>query len=536
MKRKLSIFLIFVMSIMLFSSCNEIDEELTFTVLFTDINAKIAWGNDEISKEIKRRTGVNLEIEVINTDTTSKIDKMIKQDNLPDMIFSVDNDIISELANKNLLYSIDEYITPDTNIYKIFGDDLKYMSSETDGKIYGVNRQYKGVTSYSDATFFIQYAVLEYFNYPDLNNLTLDDYYNMLDEYKKEFKYINNEETIGLSCWGDSYGMNISINNPALRSGGYENDGFYVVNDNLDVEYGLKTDEANNFLLFLNKMYNNDLFDKDAIVQDRAQFYEKVTSGAVLSVMTESWDLADSESALRANGLSDRCYMPVPIKQTEDTDLTNISNYDDKGTWKSVITKSCKNPEKAFKFFDTMWSDDMQILVNWGIEGIHYDIVEGKKQIKQSVIDEVLYNPDWKSDTGLTIYCMWGYGSEVLDKNNEYYNYFTSIEFSSKCVDQETKEIMEIYNIDSFKDLCPPPKIAPHTYVWKLNLDKNSPGAVAETYVNDILRRIYIPKLVFAESLTEFNTTWQTFMDEIDSTNINLREQEIRNKLLLELE
>ena len=167
----------------------------TFSVLITDMNARVDWGADDISKEIKRRTGVELDIEIIDTDMKTKLASMKSLDEYPDMIFSVDNDIISQMASQDLLVPLDKYITPDTNIHRIFGDDLKYMRSETDGMIYGVNRAYQAKPSNSDALIFVQYAVLEHFGYPDVRNMTLDELHVMLSDYKNEFKYINNTDT-----------------------------------------------------------------------------------------------------------------------------------------------------------------------------------------------------------------------------------------------------------------------------------------------------------------------------------------------------
>jgi putative aldouronate transport system substrate-binding protein len=55
----------------------------------------------------------------------------------------------------------------------------------------------------------------------------------------------------------------------------------------------------------------------------------------------------------------------------------------------SVISSKSKYIELLVKMLDYQYSDEMVSLVNWGIEGITYNIVDGKKQF----IDEILDNP-----------------------------------------------------------------------------------------------------------------------------------------------
>jgi len=60
-----------------------------------------------------------------------------------------------------------------------------------------------------------------------------------------------------------------------------------------------------------------------------------------------------------------------------------------------VITKACKNPDLLLKLFNWMCTDQGQLLMNWGVEGDSYTMVNGKPQFTDKIL---------KSDKGASAY------------------------------------------------------------------------------------------------------------------------------------
>ena len=50
-----------------------------------------------------------------------------------------------------------------------------------------------------------------------------------------------------------------------------------------------------------------------------------------------------------------------------------------------AISKNCKYPERAIAFMDYMMSEHGQMLIYLGVEGVTYDIVDGKPVLKEDV-------------------------------------------------------------------------------------------------------------------------------------------------------
>lgn len=507
---------------------------ITFTALLTDRNAKVKWGKDPVSREITKKTGVTLELEILKGNLIEKMGVMLASDSYPDILFSVTNEVVAKFSEAGALYPLDDYIDDyGGNIKEVFGEDLAIMRTEWDGKIYGFNRKYKGISSRSDAVFHVQYHMLMEYGYPKIK--TLDDLYSLMKSYKEKYPQYNGMDTLGLSAFGDSWGMNVTFNNPALRAGGYQNDGNYLVDQNLDVKYGLTTDTAKHYLKWLNKLNREGLFDRESLVQDRELFVSKISSGRVLVTTTEYWDMADSEAFLRKQGLNDRCYAKLPLVLSEDIE-SKISNYDPTGLWKTVITKKCKNPIRAFKFFNLMWSEEMQILCNWGVEGVHYTINDGKRVLKPEILEMRNTDPDWKSKTGISIYNMCSVGENVKGKDGQYIIPFDTPESIIEEQDELTRKILKEYNVRIWKDLCPEPKPSPWGFAWKLVLPQNTPGANAEIKVNEEIRRKAIPRIVMAGNDEEFDYEWNNFVKATENAGLAQREAEIKFSLQKRME
>lgn len=506
-----------------------INPEITFSALI-DLRNNPNWGEDDIFFEIVKRTGVFLEPVSLSGDSGATTKIMLASKNYPDLMLSVNNNVVSMFAEAGALVSLDDYIsTRSSNIIQVFGDNLNKMRYNGDGAIYGVNREYKEQNNnVSNAIFNVQYEVLAEFGYPEIR--TLDELYEYLLAYKKLYPEINGQPTIGYSFYTQSYGFNITVSNAALQAGGYQNDGLFCVDDDMNVRYVILTDAAHQYFQWLNKLYLADLLDVSSLVQSKDSLTEKARTGNVLAIPTEGWDIDSINSELRQNNLSNRCYAPLPLTLSEDIQ-SKVSVYDSTGSWKSVITDNCQDSARAFDFFDHMWSEEMQILCNWGIEGIHYDLVDGLRVVNQDVYATRNSDPFWSQKTGLMYYNYWSYGVNVKDSQDQYIVPAGNREDVIRSQDAETNKLLRAYNVDTFLDLCPKPSESNWLFAWKLLLPVSSDGALAEQKMES-LRQVIVPKIILANTEAEFTEHWNELLAQAHEAGIQNREAEIRQALL----
>lgn len=502
--------------------------EITFSAFWAS-NKDGKWTDFSIAKEITKITGVALELVYAgsNPDVTAK--SMLASNNFPDLMLSINNYTVSMYADANALVAMDDYIyNRSKNIKEIFGDDLSKMRFDNNGAIYGVNRQYQSVPSHSNGIFNVQYELLKEFDYPVIN--TLDELYELLFEYKKKYPQINNEPTIGLSFYTHSYGFNLSIANAAAQSGGYQNDGLFCVDDDTNVQYSITTDAAKQYLKWLNKLYLSELLDNSALMQTKETLTKKVKTGQVLAIAAEQWDIVSLNSEIRSNGQSHRAYLPLPLTLNKEIE-SKASRYDPLGSWKTVVTTNCNDPEKAFEFYDMMWSEEMQILCNWGIEGVHYDIVDDVRVANSEIYETMSSDPLWTNNTGLMLFYFWSNGVNVKGSDGQYLFPVGNIEDTIKSYDEETKKILGHYNIELLTGLFPEREPSKRPFAWKLVLPSDSEGALAEEKM-ETLRRKIVPQIVFSKDEKEFEMHWRELIDTANEIGIHKRESEIYEKLI----
>lgn len=100
-----------------------------------------------------------------------------------------------------------------------------------------------------------------------------------------------------------------------------------------------------------------------------------------------------------------RSYKVVGNGVTADETTYNSRNTLGWGDW--CITKNCKDPVAAMQFCNFMASEEGQYLTLWGVEGEHWDYVDGKHQPRQEVLDS--YRADevaCSRETGIRRYRM----------------------------------------------------------------------------------------------------------------------------------
>lgn len=515
-------------------------EPVTFTAYTSDSSVNTKWGQDPVSQKITELTGVTLDMEFTVGNLNEKIGVMLASGDYPDMLLSINNENVAQLQQAGVLVDVEPYIEPyGTNIKKIFGDKIGAMRSEIDSKIYGFNREFGGMPTNSPVNIQIQYAMLKDAGYPKIK--TLDELYELIKNYVATNPTYEGKDVIGLSAWGASWGFNVTFNNAALRASGYQDDGnFYINPDTLEAKYGLTTDAAKLYIKWLNKMNAANLFDKDSFVQTSEAFQSKIISGRVLVASNAWWDIEPAEAALRKDGKDDRCYAELPIYVSEEAAANSrINYYDPLGSWKSVITTNCKDPERVFQFFDTMWSEDMQVLCNWGIEGVSYDVdASGKRVMKPDYQSGPTNDDMFASRTGIGAYYYWSTGPMYKGTDGQYLNPYTVPEIQAALYTDLDNEVLHAYNPDALTwvDLAPKPLPSPWGFAWKLTVPSDSEGAIAQNKVENEIRVNAIVSLVEAKDDTEFEDKWQSFLTQCKDAGIEKREAEITAALKTRME
>lgn len=98
-------------------------------------------------------------------------------------------------------------------------------------------------------------------------------------------------------------------------------------------------------------------------------------------------------TALYGGGRSEKCKWGRPLRPT-----TTIN-----GWTVTLISKNCKHPERAVAFLDYLMSEHGQLLTYLGVEGVTYDIKDGKPVLRDNIkqildTDRAAYDREYGAD------------------------------------------------------------------------------------------------------------------------------------------
>ncbi|WP_328800872.1 ABC transporter substrate-binding protein [Paenibacillus sp. LX16] len=507
-------------------------DPITFSFFGADTSPQWNGMKDEIGKEITKKTGVtlNAEFDVSGGGGDDRIALMAASGEYPDLVSPKAN--INKLVDAGAMIDLTDLINDHApNLKKLYGpymDRLKY--SNKDQSIY-VLPTYAGVGQESfDATggFEIQHKVLKELGYPKVR--TLQDYENVLKTYAAKHPTINGKKTIPLTLDADDWRIMITVTNPAFQTTGAPDDGEYFIDpQTFEAKLHYKRPEEKEYFRWLNHMYNEGLLDKDSFVQKSDQYKSKIASGRVLGLIDQEWGYQDAENALKASGKADSSYAHFPVTLSEEYKDRSFQDTGFASGYGVGITENCKDPVRAIKFLDYLASDEGQVLVNWGIEGKHYEIKDGKRIIPADVLEQKTNNAtNFSKSTGIDLYTLISghYGDGVKDPTGNYY----TAKFPEQIIaaySEPEKESLKAYGVKTWKDLFPDKKefdVKPWGAAYNLTTDNESNYNVTFKKTTDIIRK-RIPEAILAPA-SNFDTVYDNMIKELDAAGAVQMEQQ----------
>ncbi|WJH33754.1 extracellular solute-binding protein [Paenibacillus sp. CC-CFT747] len=141
------------------------------------------------------------------------------------------------------------------------------------------------------------------------------------------------------------------------------------------------------YTLYYRKLLSEGLLDPEAFTQTDPIANEKIKQGRIAVLAAHYPAILDaSKDYVKAHPGSD--YIPVGPLERAGAEPNRPADLAIQGNNVTVITKSCKNVEAALKLLDFLASDEGFKLVHYGVEGVHYDMANGKPVAKKEFFDK----------------------------------------------------------------------------------------------------------------------------------------------------
>ncbi|MBE5826523.1 MAG: extracellular solute-binding protein [Butyrivibrio sp.] len=350
------------------------------------------WGHNAVSKEITRRTGVNINFITPQGNEEEKLNALIASGTLPDLItLGWWEPQMNEIIQGDMVYALNELADEyDPYFWEVSDPQAVSWYTQPDGNIYGYpnssitpadveNNNNIG----SNQTFLVRKDIYEAIGSPDMT--TIEGFEAAVKKAAAMFPEVDGKPLIpvGSHIFDDTGCVSFDQYLQNFLAVPYEKDG-KLYDRNTDPEYI-------EWLKMFRRLAQQGYLATDIFIDQRIQMEEKIAEGRYFCMLYQRTDMASQQKALYARD-PDSIYIAVDGPKNRNRDDHVLPTSSVSGWTITLVSKNCKHPDRAIKFIDFMLSEEGQKLVYIGVEGVTYDVVDGKEVVKPEILE--LLNTD----------------------------------------------------------------------------------------------------------------------------------------------
>lgn len=339
------------------------DEEPQRITIMTSASAgNSVTGDSPVKRRVEELTNTVLDIEFVPSETyLAEMNKVMASGNMPMVMYIEENSpSIINAVRRGEFWDITDYIDDYEHLSK--ADPVRLKSISVDGRVYGLYRKRaRGRFGYVYRKDWLENLGLDV---PE----TIDEFYDML--YK--FTY-DDPDGNGID---DTYGMtvttsDISFNNIAVWNGAPNKWGFDSRGELIPAHL---TEEYFNTVKLFKSMAEEGLINSDFVVMDASDWNEPFAEGKS-GVIADTCDRANTLNALLKENVPEGEIGIAGVINGRVRPHLGYSGY-------FAFPKSSVPDEdtlrRILQFMDDCCEKEVFDLMRYGIEGRHYDIVNGE--------------------------------------------------------------------------------------------------------------------------------------------------------------
>lgn len=352
-------------------------------------------GMTPVEQVIKEKTGVTLEWEYTKGSETEKVNQIFATQNLPDIYtgpaWGGELDGIIKAAREGQLVDISDKLSSYPNLMKSIAPEnvppalYEKAIDAYDGKKY-LLLQNQPATNEDGMDwlygFYVRKDIAEKLGVDPQSVKTKEDFYNFLKKIKDANLQVNGQPVFPLG--GFSNGWAVGIGNTMFYSGAS-----YVDKGDGTVEHNFFTKGYEEYTLFYRKLIEEGLLDPETFTQTDPIAKEKINQGRI-AILAAHYPAILDASKEYASAHPGSEFVPLGPLERADVEPDRPVDLAIQGNNVTAITKNCKGEcvDAALKFLDFMASDEGFMLARYGVEGVHWEMKEGKPVAIQEWFDK----------------------------------------------------------------------------------------------------------------------------------------------------
>lgn len=377
--------------------------------------------NNPVAQELKKRTGVTLEVEYATTSENEKLNLIFATGDMPDIINGpfwggTDGSTVAfkKAAQQGLILPLDELLdkySPHLKEALTLGVTQDFIENDLKDPVLGgksyfipwqTARTEKDITHWAYNTF-VRGDILKALGIKPEDIQTSDDLYQLMKKIKDGgFKDINGKPVIpaGTFANGWTYGQFLNTFRQPSASGYIDIDG--------KVRSSLYDPNKEQEVLFMRKLVSEGLIDKECFRQNDTIAKEKLSAGKIAIVGSHYPYMRDLMETTLYKEHPEMRYVPVgPIQFSNGEKIGQLELGGRAGSPILCLTKTCADPDAAIRFIDFLNSDEGKKLSSYGIEGTHYTLVDGKPRMTKEWLEKFRADPQTLRNEGIQSVYTW---------------------------------------------------------------------------------------------------------------------------------
>ena len=381
------------------------DRTITIQAYVDDIgnNLPANINDTEVMKELTKRTGIKLDIQYTPGDSDASVmASQLASGTIPDVIISYLDDstrpefpILLKAAKEGMFADLSSYL-PDTKVYSRYLED-NYLSNDTknnitfrddlDGAAYILqlsidsedrSLEYNPADAYVGG-LYIQKSIVDALGIDPTSITTQDQFYDLLVQIKNGGFTDDNGNAVyplGPKFWGGSSDT-LEYIVPGFNWG--VSDGYNITADGT-IQHEADTDYVYDKINYVRKLLDEGLMNPEFFTMDstRAEEVSRSHNSAIIADVHNYQDIVYESDDW------------VPLGPLNDISGDNSKiTHGKKGNGAWAISADAKNPEEILKFFDYLATPEGQLLCEYGVEGVSYNLVDGKPVLTDDVLQKM---------------------------------------------------------------------------------------------------------------------------------------------------
>lgn len=343
------------------------------------------WGENLVSEKITGETGVDIHFITPRGNESEKFNALIASGTLPDLItLGWWENQVDEMIGQDMVYALNELANEyDAYFWQVCDPRIMDWNRWEDGNVYFYSNSAYLPEDYeerddigSNQTFLVRKDIYEALGSPDMT--TQEGFRDAVRRAAEMFPEVDGEPLIpiGAHVFDETGCVSFDQYLQNFLAVPYEKDGaFYDRFTDPDYIGWLKT---------FRELGSEGYLSGDIFIDQRTQMEEKIAKGRYFCMIYQRTDMEAQQKELYASH-PERIYMAVDGPRNargEDPVLPGIGS---NGWTVTLISRNCERPDKAMELLSFLISEEGQKLTFLGVEGVTYDMVDGRPVIRPEV-------------------------------------------------------------------------------------------------------------------------------------------------------